>query len=118
MDTYAHIRKAAAAVLIDLHMAWMDKPARTKLMHGWRSNASLDTSPVVWYYKDSPVDLVFNRVTGFAVLDHVRRQRSPRINNLGAALHARAFTLKAAIDEASRLAAQAQTAGLQEAGQH
>lgn len=69
----------------------------------------LDTRKVIWYVKGTDIDIVYTQDGGYVLLDHIRKLRSPGLNNLGDALAARTKTLK----ELADVIPPVETAGLQ-----
>lgn len=91
--THAMIVNAVAATLAPLHEAFRNQSfARRCSYHA--AKLRLDTEPTIWYYKDTPIEIAFSRSTGFILLDHVRKLRSPGLNSLTDAMRARTHTLK------------------------
>lgn len=105
-QTHTMIRNACAAVLVGLNAALRSRKWKTRLLDH-ASKLVVDMAPVIWYAKDTKVDLFWTPKTGFVILDHVRRLRSPGIQSLNDALKARTFSLKEAIDHELRLAQEA-----------
>lgn len=93
-DTHIMIRKAVVETFRDIYVALH----KTQLFRGV-ARYTQSKSATIWYAKDTPVDLVFSREIGYTLLNHVRRERSPSIPNLGAALKARATALKELADD-------------------
>lgn len=87
------MNRTVSPVLESLRAAFGKQTYRTRLsFHA--AKLPLDTEATIWYYKGTPVEIVYTRSMGFVLLDHVRKLRSPGLNSLMDAIRARANTLK------------------------
>lgn len=119
-ETHAMIRDVVAAYMEPVRAAYAKLSVGARLKgHVSKLPANVSNSPSIWYFKDTKADLAFSRETGYIILDHVRRARTPGGPNLETALKARATTLKEieAYEDTRRQEADAaaQAAGVQEA---
>lgn len=92
-ESHLKIRDAVAPLLAGLQTAFRAQSYRTRLAYH-AAKLALDTEATVWYYKSTPVEIVFTRSMGFVLLDHIRKLRSPGLNSLSDAIRARTNTLK------------------------
>lgn len=92
-DTHMQIKRAIQPLMEPIYAAFRAKTGAQQLSYH-AAKVRLDTEPTIWYYKDTPIEIAFSRSTGFILLDHVRKLRSPGINSLSDAMRAREHTLK------------------------
>jgi len=96
-QTHHMIREACAPLMAGMILAQNSRP----LADRFRDHAAkpyVNPSPAIWYFHDTPVDLVFHQETGYILLDHVRKLRSPPFDHINAALAGRVKALKEAED--------------------
>lgn len=119
-ETHAMIRDVVREYMAPLEAAFRKLTVGERLKgHVSKRHHFIKTNPTIWYFKGTKADLAFSSETGYIILDHVRRSRSPGLPNLIAALKAREATLKEieAYEDARRQEADAlaQTLGASEA---
>lgn len=115
-ETHMMIRTVVAEFMAPLHAAYRKLSVGHRLKgHVSKLPANVQTSPTIWYFKDTKADLAFSHETGYIILDHVRRARTSGGPNLEAALKARATTMKEieAYEDARRQEADAAAKSLE-----